>query len=147
MKNTRTIEEIREAIKAYFENNEEEFDRVIEELDSYNGYLGDDRYFEMYELDEFYRETEPTELLARAFYGYDEMYTDKDGNHTEAFNPNRDYFRYNGYGNLVSTDVKDYTDHLDNYFIDEVIENANHLYEIPDEVTELIEELEELEAE
>lgn len=144
--NMRTNEEIREKIKTYFENNEDDFNTVIEELDSYSGYLGDDRYFEMYELDEFYRDTEPTELLTRAFYGYDEMYTDKDGHHTEPFNPNRDYFRYNGYGNLVSTDVKDYTDRLDDYFIDALIENACNLYEIPDDVQELIEELEEIEA-
>lgn len=143
---TRTNTEIRKEILKYFENNEENFNTVIEELDSYNGYLGDDRYFEMYELDEFYRDTEPTEVLTRAFYGYDEMYTDTDGHHTEPFNPNRDYFKYNGYGNLVSTDIKDYTDHLDDYFIDALIENACNLYEIPDDVQELIEELEEIEA-
>lgn len=143
---TRTIEEIKNEILAYFQENENEFDEVIEELDNYNGYLGDDRYYNMEDLDEFYRDTEPTELLYRAFYGYDEMYTDKDGNHTEAFNPNRDYFRYNGYGNLVSTDVKDYTDRLDDWFIEAVIDNAGQLYEIPDEVQELIDELEEIEA-
>jgi hypothetical protein len=73
------------------------------------------------------------------------MYTDNDGHHPEPFNPNRDYFRYNGYGNLVSTDCKDYTDRLDNYFIDAVIENAGQLYNIPEEVQELIDEIEELE--
>lgn len=139
----RTIEEIREEIRKYFEENEDNFNEVIEDLDSYNGILGDDRYFEMWELDEFYNGTEPTEILSRAFYGYDEMYTDKDGNHTESFNPNRDYFRYNGYGNLVSTDCKDYSDRLDEYFIDELIENAGHLYNIPDEIQELLDEIEE----
>ena len=38
-----TIEKILE----YFKNNEEIFNNCIEELDSYNGYLNDDRYYEM----------------------------------------------------------------------------------------------------
>ena len=142
----RTNEEIKNAILAYFEENNEEFETVIEELDSWNGYLGDDRYYEMYELDELYTGTNPSEILTRAFYGYDEMYTDKDGNHTEPFNPNRDYFRYNGYGNLVSTDCKDYSDHLDEWFVEALIENACHLDEVPEEVAEMIEELETNEA-
>lgn len=142
----RTNEEIKKAILAYFEENTEEFETVIEELDNYNGYLGDDRYYEMSELDEFYAETEPSEILTRAFYGYDDMYTDKDGNHTEPFNPNREYFTYNGYGNLVSTDCKDYSGRLDKWFVENLIENAAHLYEIPEEVAEMIEELEAIEA-
>lgn len=120
-----------------FNENEELFNEAIESLDGWNGYLGDDRYYNMEDLDEIYHDVNPSELLARAFYGYDEMYTDRDGRHTEAFNPNRDFFRYNGYGNLVSTDCKDYTDHLDDYFLDELIDNAQHLY-LDDEITEII---------
>lgn len=146
---TRTIEEIKEEITTYFENNEEEYNEVIEELDSYNGYLGDDRYYYMEDLDEFYRDTEPTEILTRAFYGHDAD-SWKIGRHEEkiyqAFNPNRNYFTYNGYGNLISTDYKDYTDKLDNYFIDELIEYAGSLYNIPEEVQTLIDEIEEIEA-
>ncbi len=129
-------------ITEYFEENESEFNEVIEDLDGYNGYLGDDRYFDMEMLDEFYCDAKPSEILTRAFYGYDEMYTDKDGNHTEDFNPSRDYFRYNGYGNLVSTDVKDYSDHLDNYFIDAIIDHSDELSSIPTEVVEIIESIE-----
>lgn len=143
---TRTNEEIREEIKKYFKEHEDEYNEVIEDLDGYNGYLGDDRYWNMEDLDELYNGTEPTEILTRAFYGYDEMYQDENGNHPEPFNPNRDYFRYNGYGNLVSTDCKDYSGRLDNYFIDEVIDNADNLDTIPDEVKELIEEIEAIEA-
>lgn len=120
-----------------FKENEDLFNEAIESLDSWNGFLGDDRYYYMEDLDEIYRDVDPSELLARAFYGYDEMYTDKDGNYTESFNPNRDYFRYNGYGNLVSTDYKDYSDRLDDYFLDELIDNANHL-DLDDEVMEII---------
>lgn len=146
---TRTIEKIKEEITTYFENNEEEYNEVIEELDSCNGYLGDDRYYNMEDLDELYNGTEPTEILTRAFYGHDADSWEL-GRHEEkiyqAFNPNRDYFTYNGYGNLISTDYKDYTDKLDNYFIDELIEYAGNLYNIPEEVQALIDEIEEIEA-
>jgi hypothetical protein len=138
----RTNEEIREAIKAYFEANEEEFITVIEELDSYNGYLGDDRYYNMDELDEMLYGLTPSEVLARTFYGGDDDTKDANG-HRGEFNPNREYFYYNGYGNLVSTDYKDnYNYHLDNYFVENLIENACYLYEIPAAVLELIEEIE-----
>ena len=148
MEEIRTIEEIKEEIKAYFEENEEEFNEVIEDLDSYNGYLGDDRYYNMEDLDEFYHDTEPTEILTRAFYGHDADSWEL-GRHEEkiyqAFNPNREYFTYNGYGNLVSTNYKDYSDRLDMYFVDELIENAGQLYNIPEEVQELLDEIEEAE--
>ena len=131
----------------FFENNEDIFNACIEELDSYNGYLNDDRYYYMEDLNEFYNDTEPLELLYRCFYGYDEdnYTTDSSGNKTYSeFNPNREYFRYNGYGNLVSTNYKDYSDKLDNYFIDELLNNKEHIYSIEEneELTALFEELE-----
>lgn len=136
----RTREEVIEAIINYFENNEEDFNKTIEELDSYDGYLGDDRYYEMYELDEFYQGTEPTELLNRVFYGYDADTTwtdDRGEKHYGEFNPNREYFTYNGYGNLVSSDYKDYSAHLDKWFAEQVIERADDL-DLSDEVIEII---------
>lgn len=141
----RTIEEIKTAIQEYFESNEKEFNTVIEELDSYNGYLGDDRYYEMELFDEFMTGMTPSEVLQRTFYGGDDDTKDENGTRGE-FNPNREYFYYNGYGNLCSTDYKDYSCHLDNYFVEDLIENAGNLYDIPDEVTEMIEEIEEIEA-
>ena len=147
-KNTRTKEMIIDDITAYFKNNEDVFDDCIEELDGYNGYLGDDRYYSMDELDEFYRGTDPTELLQRAYFGYDEddVIIDQRGEqHKKEFNPNRDYFRYNGYGNLVSTNYKDYSAHLDNYAIEAMSENRCYIYSIDndEELTTLFDELEE----
>lgn len=144
---TRTPEEITADIIEYFENNEDIFNDCMEELDSYNGYLNDDRYFSMDELDELYNGTEPSELLRRAFFGYDEetYTTDRDGNKTYgAFNPNREYFRYNGYGNLVSSDYKDYSAHLDLYAIEAMNENRNYIDSIDndEELTALFDELE-----
>lgn len=149
-KATRTAEEITAAIIEFFEENEDVFNDCIEELDMYNGYLNDDRYYSMDELDELYTGTEPSEILRRAFYGYDaETYTtDGSGNREHGqFNPNRQYFTYNGYGNLVSADYKDYSAHLDNYAVEAMSENRNYIDTIEDneELAELFDELEQAE--
>lgn len=143
----KTAEEITADIIAYFENNEDAFNDCIEELDSYNGYLGDNRYYSMDELDEFYRDSNPLEILRRAYYGRDDdtWTTDSNGNKTYGeFNPNRDYFYYNGYGNLVSCDYKDYTSLLDNYAIEAMAKNRCYIDSIDndEELTALFDELE-----
>lgn len=143
-----TIEKIIE----YFESNEEIFNQCIEELDNYNGCLNDNRYYEMELLNEFYHGTEPLEILRRAYYGRDDdtWTTDASGNKTYGeFNPNRDYFYYNGYGNLVSSDYKDYSAHLDSYLIEKMNENRADIYTIDDtpELSALFDELEEDENE
>lgn len=145
----RTAEEITADIIDFFQANEDIFTDAIEELDSYNGYLRDDRYYAMDELGEFYTGTEPSELLRRAYYGYDEetYTTDSSGNKTYGeFNPNREYFRYNGYGNLVSADYKDYSGQLDEYAIESMSENRRYIDSIDhsDELAALFDELEEL---
>ena len=146
----RTAEEVTADIIEFFENNEDIYNEAIEELDGYNGYLGDDRYFSMDELDELHSGTEPSEILRRAFFGYDEetYTTDRDGNKTYgAFNPNRDYFRYNGYGNLVSADYKDYSGQLDKYAVESMSENRCYIDSIEqsDELAALFDELGEVE--
>ena len=147
-KATRTAEEITAAIIEFFKENEDVFNDCIEELDGYNGYLNDDRYYSMDELDELYTGTEPSEILRRAFYGYDaETYTtDGSGNREYGqFNPNREYFTYNGYGNLVSADYKDYSGQLDEYAVQEMSENRAEINAIDDE-PELAALFDELEA-
>lgn len=146
-KQARTAEEVTAAIIEFFEENEEIFNACMEELDSYNGYLGDDRYYCMEELDELYSDTKPIDLLYRTFYGHDDdtWTTDASGNKTYGeFNPNRTYFYYNGYGNLVSSDYKDYTGRLDHYAVEEMSENRDYINTIKDneELTSLFDELE-----
>ena len=152
MTNTRTKEMIIDDIITYFENNKDVFNDCIEELDGYNGYLGNDRYFDMEELDDFYRDSDPTELLQRVYFGYDEddVIIDQWGEqHSREFNPMRDYFRYNGYGNLVSTNYKDYSAHLDHYAIEAMSEDRYYIESIDndEELTTLFDELEAAEEE
>ena len=152
MKNTRTAKKITEDIIAYFSKHEDIYNEAAEELDACNGYLGDDRYYSMEELDDLYNGTDPTEILLRAFYGYDEetWTTDASGEKEYGpFNPNREYFRYNGYGNLVSADYKDYTGLLDHYIIESMLENRNYIDTIDDEpeLLELFDEREDAKSE
>lgn len=119
-----------EKIIQYFKDNEDTFAQCLEELDSWNGYLGDDRYYEMEMLSDFYNDSDPIDLLNRAFFGHDDdtWHTDTHGEkHYGAFNPNRDYFYYNGYGNLVSSDYKDYSVYLDRYAIEALRDNRAHV--------------------
>ena len=114
----------------YFEDHQDEFADVIETLDDYTGYLGDDRWYSMYDFDEMFSSTSPSDLANMIYFG--------------DFNPNHDYFRFNGYGNLESSDYKDYSDHIDGYAMDEIIDNVRYIREyLSDEIMEIIEEEEE----
>lgn len=142
----RTEKEIRQELKDLFEENNTLFNDTIEELDSYNGYLGDDRYYYMEEINGLPNEYgyNVTDILYRVFFGYnqDEYTTDGYGEkHYGLFNPNCDYFRFNGYGNLVSAWDKDYSDFLDDYFINSLLENRSYL-NIDADIEALLDELE-----
>ena len=148
----RTKEAVIADIIQYFKENEDIFNDCMEELDNYNGYLGDDRYYSMEELNDLYSGQEPQEILFRSFYGFDadSWHTDSSGNKEYgAFNPNRNYFYFNGYGNLVSSDYKDYSDKLDGYAIEAMSEDRNYIDSIENDdiLADLFDELEEAEEE
>ena len=134
-----TKENIIQTIEEYFKENEDVFNDCIEELDSYNGYLGDDRYYEMEMLDELFNGESNIYILQRAYYGWDEdsyqVNERGEKEHYNSFCPNRDYFKFNGYGNLVSTDYKDYSDHIDTWAIENMIENREYIDAIDDDET------------
>lgn len=109
----------------YFEENQEVFIEVIEELDSYMGYLNNDRYYYMDELDDLFYGLKPSELLSRFNFS--------------KFNLNDEYFYFDGYANICSDYKKDYSGYLDQYFIDTLIEYKDLLY-LPDEVVEMLDE-------
>ena len=95
----------------YFEDNEEEFIEVIEELDDYNGYLADDRYYDMDEFDYILSDKSPSTIV--------EMLSDD-------FNICDEYFRFGMYG-LESADYRDYSEYMEYWFIDEIIKLRDHL--------------------
>lgn len=139
-------EEIIKKIIEYFGENTEEFNELVEALDAWNGYLGDDRVYPMEELNEIYANTEAIEILYRAFYGYDGeiWHYDKDGykEYNAPFNPNRDYFSFNAYGNLVSYDYIDYSNRLDKYAVEEIADNLDNIDVcLTEELEELFNEL------
>lgn len=138
------MKSINEKLKELFEQDEELFNNTIEELDGWNGYLNDNRYYSMDELNDLLSGSEPIEILNRAFFGRDDTWhRDEHGQkHYGEFNPNREYFYFNGYGNLVSSDYKDYSYLLDDYFIGSLLENYESLY-LDDSIIEIIEGAEE----
>ena len=109
----------------YYRENSSDFLDDIEELNNWNGCLYDDRVFSMDDLNDVLQDINPSDILSSAFYGYDEPVNKDD--QRQPFNPNRNYFYFNGYGNLVSTDKIDYSDYLDDYFVQEIIDNAANL--------------------
>ena len=148
----KTRQEVIESIREFFEDNEEVFNSCVEDLDSCNGWLNDDRYYYMEELHELYYGVDPVEILTRAFYGYDDetWHTDSHGEKEYgAFNPNREFFHYNGYGNLVSCDYKDYSDYLTEETIESMAEHRENIWGIKDnaDLKELFDMLEQTEEE
>lgn len=78
----------------------------------------DDKIYSMDELDELYQGSEPSELLRRAFYGHDQFGDDSE------FNPNRDYFTFNGYGNLISIESVGWNGYANRFMFDGFDEDA-----------------------
>lgn len=144
-------EHIIKDIIEYLSENESVFNDIIEELDRWNGFLGEDRFYEMEEINELYSGTDPIDILYRAFYGHDAdtWSTDSHGKKEYGqFNPNRDFFKFNGYGNLVSTDYPDYSGYLDSYFVEECLDALGHLYTVDEDeqLKELFDALEDLDS-
>ena len=133
-----------ETLIDYYRENEDDFNHDIEELDSWNGYLGDRRLMLMDELDELYKGKEATEILMRAYFGHDDdNWHEENGERVYGeFNPNRDYFYFDGYGNLVSTDECDYSDYLDLDYVQDIIDNEGHL-DLSDGAQEIIDNYDE----
>lgn len=139
MERTEIIDEIIEV----FESDEELFIEAIEEIDDWNGFLGNDRYFEMGLLEDVLDGRDIEDVLNMAYFGKDE----DSWNEYSSFNPNRNYFRFNGYGNLVSADYKDYSYCLNEDFVGDLYEHRYELEVINNnsQLKELLGKLEELE--
>ena len=114
-----------EKLLEYYKENKEDFANDIEELDDWTGCLYDDKIYPMGDLNEFFSNEKPDEIIRRAFYGYDEPINENE--QRQPFNPNREFFYFNGCGNLVSIGEKDYSDYLDIAFIQDIIDNRYNL--------------------
>lgn len=126
----------------YYKQNTEDFNNDIEALDDWTGYLGGERAIPMEQLDDYYQDISPLDLLRRAFFGYD---ADNSNSKQKApFNPNRDYFYVDGYINLVSTDNPDYSDYLDEETVQEIIDNSQNLV-LSDGAQDIVDEYEDQE--
>lgn len=146
----RTYDDITADILAYFEENKEVFNECIEELDNYNSYLSDDRWYNMDDLPEIVNTSDAFALLNMAYFGddLDDWHTDENGQKQyNSFNPNREYFRFNGYGNLESSNWKDYHDHMDAYAVRQMDQYRSEIDSIDDNETlsALFDELEAVE--
>ena len=88
------------SIKEYVENNmtDDELIQLVDMLDSYSGMDGLAAY-DMDDIDELLYGKRPSEVALLIFYG-------------DGFNPNEEYFRFDGCGNLESFDKEDYIQEL-----------------------------------
>lgn len=132
---------LKQELLSYYKENTEDFNHDIEELDDFNCYLGGRRYLSMEELDDLYEGYDPLALLRLAFYGYDD--DDSTLDKKEPFNPNKDYFYLNGMRDLVSTDQQDYSDYLDDRFIEQIIENGSDHLTLSDGAQNIIDDYQE----
>lgn len=135
----------------HFKNDEDAFIECIEELDNWCGFLDGKRWYEMDMLDYFLQCKTPSSIINMTFFGYDlDNWTeDSHGERVYGkFNPNSRYFKYNGYGNLVSSYYKDYKDYLDSDFVEKLKDERPHLSSISNDIDLdiLFDDLEEAEA-
>lgn len=113
-----TFEEVYDAIQTKYETDMSDFisntkavQEALENIDSYNGVLGDDRYYPMDMIDDFFIDKKPSEILSEL---------------SVSFNYNDDYFQFTPYG-MVSTNKVDYVDDLGyEYVLDILEEYAEH---------------------
>ena len=111
---------------------------LVNEINSWDGYL---EYLQVYPMDEFDASLEgfsPLEIANKIYFGN--------------FNPNHEYFRFNGYANLESLDEYDVEEEIKEYAF-EIAQRTVELYEeghlsyLDSEVLEILEDEEEEEEE
>ena len=86
---------------------------LIQHMNAYDGSFEESTYYDMDEFDEFMSNYTPSELAQMMWFG--------------DFNPNKDYWRFDGYGNLVSLDWKDIVDEGESLESD-IINHLTHYY-------------------
>lgn len=98
-----TVDEVLSVCEQWFYHQDDDFIEAVEALDDWNGWLGDDRRYEMYEIGDCLGHLTITEFVDIL-----------DSN----FDKDEEYFYIDSWGEICSTDYKDYNDYLDRYFVE-----------------------------
>ena len=77
-------------IKTYFNTNKTELFEIVSQINSYDSSLQHLEFLDMEDLDMYLDGLTPTDIANKIFFG--------------DFNPNNEYFKFNGYENLESFD-------------------------------------------
>lgn len=107
---------------------------LVNEINGWDGSLEYLQAYSMDEFDEIMNGFEPLEIANRIYFG--------------DFNPNHEYFRFNGYANLESLDEYDLEEEIKDYS-SEIARRTIELYEegklqyLDEEVLEILEDQEE----
>ena len=113
-------------IKTYFNTNKTELFEIVSQINSYDSSLQHLEFLYMEDLDIYLDGLTPTDIANKIFFG--------------DFNPNHEYFKFNGYENLESFDEWELNKELfDN--IDEIIERIVDLkdeIELPKEIENIL---------
>ena len=113
-------------IKTYFNANKTELFEIVSQINSYDSSLQHLEFLNMEDLDVYLEGLTPTDIANKIFFG--------------DFNPNHEYFRFNGYENLESFDEWELNKELLNN-IDEIIERIVDLkdeIELPEEIENIL---------
>ena len=135
MAKKRTREEIIDDIYDYIMSDSSLASDLAEKLDYVDE---DERWHNMDELDSMLEGDSPSEIISMVFYGGD---LDGEGEVRGEFNPNASYFKFDGNGNLVSSNWADYS----SYFTKRAVEDLEDDYirwDFPSDLDDLFEELE-----
>lgn len=104
--------EIYEEILDFMNSDIMEGNAIVEELDSWNGYLGEDKVYDIDMIDDILCGRKPSEIL----------------NMIGSWDSSDRYFYFDCLGNLYSTYYCDYSDYFDDYLIGAVVDNWNNLW-------------------
>ena len=106
----------------YFITYSDDWNKLIEECDDWNGFLGDNRYYPMDMIDEYLYGLTIREVLEKI---------------DASFDIDDNYFYFDWSGSIDSCNEYYYS--VDIYSLDEVISNWEHLYTVDDFDDSLIE--------
>lgn len=103
-----------QAIRNYVEQlNGDDLTYLLQHMNAYDGCFEETSYYDMDEFDEFLSGRTPMEIAQMIYFGN--------------FNPNDDYFRFNGYENLESANWPDVVAEAED-LEDDIINHLTHYY-------------------